>query len=200
MPAKPLENCRDAPLLGSTDTGRFNLQSRSRDLSHRCPRDRLEVGSDHLFPGIGLEASILFRRDILPLEIAVRPPKRSGSIFVKSLSEELIAIGREAVGIDGRDLHGPKSAPTRFIPKIGGLVRGADEDDLPRLDYFLASVARPITLGCASYKSLQCRGIGFAHRRHLTYFDEPLSGEMLIDVLPARHLGKVVGEPLAAKD
>src|SRR5690349_18457204 len=116
VPAGALHGCGDAALLCCAELRCLEPERIAGDLTDRdlwlVPRgDRFEVLADMLFPGIGLEACFLFRRDMLSLEIGVGPPARAAAIKPQRFGKELVPVAGEIGNLDGPDLDRPKPAP-----------------------------------------------------------------------------------------
>ena len=143
LPAEASHCCCDAPLLGGTDAADGRKAKRAEsDLGNGRVRESIEIGPDRLFPRIGLIPRLLLRHDALALEILVRPPRNAVPIQLDGTSEQLIAITTRNASILMTLLTiGQKPAPAGLVAQIGILVGGANEDALPWLYDFLASIA-----------------------------------------------------------
>ena len=151
-----------------------------------------EVFADLLFPDVRLVALLLLGLDVLALEILVRPPRLAFAEELDGLGEKLVAIAGKFVDLDGADLDRPEAPPAGLVAQVGGLVRGADEDALARLDHLLAAVARPVAFGRAGDEGLEQRGLGAAHGVHLGDLDQPLAAQVLRDVLAFADVGQAI--------
>src|SRR4051794_38096524 len=69
------------------------------------------------------------------------------------------------------DLNWPEPTPSGLVPEVCGLVRGADEQALARLDNLLAAVWRSVPFHRARDERLQESGLRPPHGVHLGDLD-----------------------------
>src|SRR5580700_1148984 len=185
FPAKSLECCRDAPLVGSPYLGKFNVQPISRDLHNGRALLTQKKARDWLLPSVNLVSRLLLRHDELTFESSLRPPAAACPVEMHGLCEKLIAVTDKGFDIDAADLDGPEAPPASFITEIRRFVGGADENASAWFDHLLASVAGAIALGVAGDEGFEGGGLSLVEGGHFGDLDKPFAVQVLRNVFAA---------------
>ena len=82
---------------------------------------------DALLPGVGFEARLLLRLDVLVFEGPVRPPLFAVVVRLHGFRKELIAVARQRLDIDNSRLDRPEAPSSGLIAQIGISFRSLDD-------------------------------------------------------------------------
>jgi hypothetical protein len=104
------------------------------------------------------------------------------------------------IDIDAPRFDRPEPPAPGLVAQVRALIGRADEHALPRFDDLAPSVTWTITLDGPGNERFQQSDFGPVHGVHLGDFDEPLTAQVLADVLTRRDIRQVILEPLAPQD
>src|SRR3954449_2283819 len=195
IPTESLHDRGNPACVGSSNPLRFETERLHPDAANRYLLLRREEPGDCRFPGVRLKPGFLLGLDVLSLERLVGPPLLTEAIEMHGLREQLVSVLVQPVDVDGADLDRPEPAAAGLVAEIACLVCSANEDALPWLNHLETPKARPIALDLARNKGLQEGALGAVHRVHLADFDQPLSPQILGNILSCRYNGQAVGKP-----
>jgi hypothetical protein len=185
VPSQLFQYCRYPSLIGCPDLRLIEEKRTLCDIADCYFCARGEKLCDHVFPGVRLETRLLLLLDTLFLERSIRPPCFTQAVEVHGLGKQLIPILGQTIDVDSPGLNRPETPTTTFVTQIGFPIGGTYEYALAGFLDLEAAVAGPILFDPSRNKAFEQRRLGSVHRVHLADFDEPLTTQMLTDVLAA---------------